>query len=300
MDAPDVMPTDSTPSSQSRSSSSGPPHQVGRPAVGLCDLAEPHAVRAVRGADHEHDLDSLAQLLYGGLAVRGRVTEVVTHGDVREALLDRLDRPARVVNGEGRLGEHGDFRRLVPVGKIDVIPVVHESHGRLPHGALYLLVSAVADQDDLATLPRILPGLVVHLRDERARRVDHVQVSVPRGFEIVRRRAVGGEHDVGAFRYVPHVFDGHRAAVLQRLDHVRVVHDLVLDVHGGPEALQGDLDDLYRSVHAGAEAARCRKEDLHVVPHPQENFTRSLSQRAVHDGPVLDHRVEGHSVSDTG
>ena len=41
-----------------------------------------------------------------------------------------------------------------------------------------------------------------------------------------------------------------------------VVHDLVAHVHGRPELVQRQLDDLDRPVDPGTKAARSRQQDL--------------------------------------
>ena len=52
-----------------------------------------------------------------------------------------------------------------------------------------------------------------------------------------------------------------RAALLQRADHVRVVHDLLADVDGRAVALQRLLDGLHRTVNPRAVAAGLREQD---------------------------------------
>ena len=72
------------------------------------------------------------------------------------------------------------------------------------------------------------------------------------------------EDNVGAFRYIPYIFNGHCAQLFQRLDHIGVVYDLVLDVHRGTVAGQRNLDDFNRSVHACTEAAGLCEEYSHT------------------------------------
>ena len=74
--------------------------------------------------------------------------------------------------------------------------------------------------------------------------------------EVLGRRAVGGEDDVGAFGNLVDVLDGDRALVLERPHDVRVVDDLVLDVDRRPELLQGELDDVDRPDNPRTKPAR--------------------------------------------
>ena len=90
----------------------------------------------------------------------------------------------------------------------------------------------MADQHDRAALGRIASRLDVHLRDERARRVDRRQVA-GRGARVDRGRdAVRREDDDRSVRDVRLVLDEDRAAPLEVADDVRVVDDLLADVDG--------------------------------------------------------------------
>ena len=108
VDAPDVTPTFSTPSSHSSCKLAGTVDEVGGNALRVGDLAEPVAVRAVGRSDDEDEIDELAELLDGELPVGRGVAEVVAHDDVVEAALDLVDDLLGVVDRKGRLGEDGD------------------------------------------------------------------------------------------------------------------------------------------------------------------------------------------------
>ena len=143
---------------------------------------------------------------------------------------------------------------FLPLGETQVLAVVHQRHWRLPHGALDLLVSAVPHHDDLATLSAILAGLVVHLGHERTCRIDDVEVPFSCSLEVFWPRAMRREYYVCPFRNVPDVFDSYGPSRLQGLAHVRVVHDLVFQVHRGTESLERDLHHVDRPIDARAEA----------------------------------------------
>ena len=71
------------------------------------------------------------------------------------------------------------------------------------------------------------------------------------------------EYYVCPFRNVPDVFDSYGPSRLQGLDHVRVVHDLVFQIHRGTESLERDLHHVDRPIDARAETTRGRKIHFH-------------------------------------
>ena len=76
-----------------------------------------------------------------------------------------------------------------------------------------------------------------------------------------RRDTVGGEHDGRALGHLVGLLDEDRAAVLQRLDDVLVVHDLLAHVDRGAVGLQRLLDGDDRPVDACAVAAGRGEQD---------------------------------------
>ena len=113
---------------------------------------------------------------------------------------------------------------------------------------------------DLLVVAREPHGLAVHLRDQRAGRVDRLQAAVGGGPDDGRRDAVRAEDDVAALGHLVDLVDEHRALLLEPLDDVHVVHDLLADVDGRAVALQRLLDGDHRAVDAGAVAARGREQ----------------------------------------
>jgi hypothetical protein len=116
------------------------------------------------------------------------------------------------------------------------------------------LVAGVADEEDLEVVLGEAHGLAVHLGDEWAGGVDGLELAVGRTLHDGGRDAVGAEHDVRALGDLVDVVDEDRALLLQRGDHVDVVHDLLAHVDGGAEAVEGLLDRDHRPVHPSAVA----------------------------------------------
>ena len=140
--------------------------------------------------------------------------------------------------------------------------VLHEDRrlGRLAHRPDDLLVALVADQDHRVPVVGVAARLHVHLRDERAGRVDHV---VPqRGGVRVHGRgdAVRRVDDRRARRHLGLLVDEDRAARLEVADDVDVVDDLLADVDRRAVVLERLLDRLDGALDPGAVAAgRCQE-----------------------------------------
>jgi hypothetical protein len=136
---------------------------------------------------------------------------------------------------------------------------LHEHHGarrQLPHRALHLRMAGMADQHDLAAAAVVEDGLLVHLGDERADRVEEEQIAGGGALADVLRNTVGGEDDRPArIGNLVELVDENSAFRLQTLHDVAVVDDLVAHIDGGAITLQRLLDNLDGAVDPGAEAA---------------------------------------------
>ncbi len=121
----------------------------------------------------------------------------------------------------------------------------------------------MSDEDDGALLARKLQRFEMYFGHQRAGCVDDLQ-RARFGFVSNRRwHAVRAENQYGAVR---HILDGlheNGAAAAQLLDHVGVVHDLMVHVDRRTVSFQRQLHDVDRADHTRAEAAR---------PHSQQNF----------------------------
>ena len=138
------------------------------------------------------------QRLDGVLAVRRGVADVLTRRslDPGEPRPEDLEDLVRLVDGQGGLREVGEVVRVVDLDGPGLLGALDQdrSLGGLARGPHDLLVTRVSDQDDRAPVQRETAGLHVHLGDERARGVDHLQAANPRVRVHVRSDAVRGEH----------------------------------------------------------------------------------------------------------
>ena len=162
---------------------------------------------------------------------------------------------ARLVDGEGGLGEIGDAIGVLGLDLARLVEVLDQADrlGRLARGPLDLVVARVADQHDRVAGPAEPPGLGVDLADQGAGGVDDLEVAAPRGLADRGRDAVRREHHPGALGNLLDLVDEDRAAPLQVAHHVGVVNDLAADVERRPVALQRALDDV------GSPAPRRRR-----------------------------------------
>ncbi len=204
-----------------------------------------------------------------------------------EPVPQRGDGLGRLIHRQRRLRQPDHLGRIADVHRTGASRAVHQpdARGRLPGGADDLFVTLVPDEQDVVILRREAPGLIVHLGDERARRVDHPKAPLLRRLPDVGGDPVRREHHHRAGRYVRILVNEHRAALFQRSHHMHVVHDLLADINGGAVALDRHLDGLHSPVDTGAVAARLCQEDTpgghrHVI-----HVRRAQAARTRSDGP---------------
>ena len=122
-------------------------------------------------------------------------------------------------------------------------------------------MALVADQQDGVAVPVEPLRLQVHLRHQRARRVDDPEPAEV-GVRIhLRRHAVGRQDDHRALGDLRLLLHEDRALPLQVPDHVEVVHDLLADVDRRAIDPEGSLHGVDGSLHARAVAARPGQQD---------------------------------------
>ena len=103
----------------------------------------------------------------------------------------------------------------------------------------------------------------MHLRDERAGGVEHLEAAPVRLGLHGLRDAVRAEDHGAARRYLVEVLDEHGALGAEAVDDELVVHDLVAHVDRRAVQLERALDDLDGALDAGAEPSRVREQYLH-------------------------------------
>jgi hypothetical protein len=188
----------------------------GRRAVILGHLDEPDGVRGVRRA-HDDDQVGLARDgLDRGLAVLGRVADVVARRVEQggKALAQQADGLGGLVHRQGGLREPDHLGRVPDLDLRHAVRAVDQPDaGRgLPRGADHLFVPRVPDQQDVVILGGEPARLVVHLGDQRTRGVDRVQAAALRVEADLRGDAVRREHHDRAGRHLVDLHDKYGAA----------------------------------------------------------------------------------------
>ena len=254
-------------------------NEIGGHALLGGDLAQAVGVRAVGGADDEDDVDIERQLARGVLAVLRRVADVLGIGadDGGEALAQRIDDRAGVVDAERRLGDEGELGRVAHGEVGDFLGAGDEMDLAVdpPHGAFDLGMPGMADEDDLAPLIGIALPLAVHLGDQRAGGVDHRQVAPGGGVLDRAGDAMGAEDGDAARGDLVEFVDEMRAFGAQPLHHMAVVHDLVPDIDRRAVFLDRPFDDLDRPLDTGTKAPGLGQDH----PHTHSFRIRSSSHR---------------------
>jgi hypothetical protein len=228
-------------------------------------LDQADRVGGVRRAHHDHQFGPGRDDLDRRLAVLGRVADVVARRveQGREALTQRADRLGRLVHRQRGLRQPDHPGRVLDLDVRCPFGAVHQADPvrGLPRRAHHLLVPGVADQQDVVVPGREAPRLVVHLGDQRAGGVDRAQLAAFGVEADFGSDAVRGEDHHRAGRHLVDLGDEDRTALLQRADHVGVVHDLPAHVDRRAELAQGQLHRLHGPVDAGAIAARLGEQD---------------------------------------
>src|SRR4029077_17014399 len=104
-------------------------------------------------------------------------------------------------------------------------------------------------------------SLVVHLSHQRAGRVYGPQASVLGLITHHESHAMGGKDHERALRDLIGLLDEERAALLQRPDHMGVMHYLLANVNRCAESLQSQFHRLDSPIHPSAVAAGLGKYD---------------------------------------
>ena len=177
---------------------------------------------------------------------------------------------AAIVDRQCRLRDVGELRGIAHGEAGDIRHRLDQMHSAftLAHRALDFRMAGVADHHDLAAVLAHLRDLDVHLRHQRARRVEDGKAAARRLAAHGFRDAMCAEDDGRTVRNLVQRLDEHRSLALQVVDDVAVVDDLVANVDGGAKLRERELDDCDRPVDAGAEAARIGKQNVHQRDSP--------------------------------
>ena len=146
------------------------------------DFAQTVRVRAVRAADHNHDIDLRRHELDGFLAIRGRVTDVAFFwlGNVREFFLERSDHVRRVIDRQRGLRYISEHVGIYHAQTGDIGQGFDEIHAGLglAHRAFDFRMAIMANHDDFAAFTAHFRHFHVYLRHQRTGRIKDLQATL--------------------------------------------------------------------------------------------------------------------------
>ena len=114
----------------------------------------------------------------------------------------------------------------------------------------------MAHQQYFLALAVVLLSFIVYPCHQRADRVDNPEAAFFGLLEVIRRRAVGGEHHQRSDRDLVQGINRDGPFSFQVGDDVGIMDDLVFHVDRRAVPLQANIYNLYGAHHPGAKAAR--------------------------------------------
>ena len=142
-------------------------------------------------------------------------------------------------------------------------------------------MALVANVDNAVTLRRASLHFVMHLRHERAYRINDETTLLFCGEHNFWSRAMGGEHDRRTLRNIIYRFNKNHALFFKSLYNGFVVHDLMKAIDGSGEGANHPRKSLYRHLYTGTESAWSREQNR---IHPA---AFRIIDRLLHHGVIL-------------
>ena len=106
----------------------------------------------------------------------------------------------------------------------------------------------MADENALTTIAAVLGHFDVHLGDQRAGRVEHLQATASGFLAHGLGHAVGAEDDDDVVRHLVQLFNEDGPTIAQVFYHELVMHHFVTHIDRRAEDFQRTVDDFDRPV----------------------------------------------------
>ena len=212
-------------------------HPMSGPRAGFQrHLHEPYGVGGIRAPDDDDQVGVAGDLLDGELPVLSGVADVVAGRIHQQGKLgpQPVDGLQRLIDTEGGLAQPRHTGRIWQFEVGDLVGRFHHCDvvRRLARRALDLLMTRVANEQNVQSLAGESLGLLVHLGDQRAGGVDHLETSQPRLRMDGWRNTVRGEDHRRPLGHLRKFIDEDGTTVLQIFHHMTVVDDLLADIDG--------------------------------------------------------------------
>lgn len=245
-----------------------PLDQHGSCAFALRHLDEPDRIGGIGRAEYEYGIRLCGQGFYRGLPVGSRITDVLAprRRDVRKTLAQGVDHLRRVIDRQGGLRQEGE---RIGVGWAYPRHVFHRLDQRdsalrnLSQGSDHFGVAAMADEQDMPSVLDQSLGLTMHLRHERAGRIDIIEPAILGVTHHDFRHAMRGEDDGAPVGHLLEFLHEDGALSAQGIDHEAIMDDLMPDIDRSAIFLERQLHDPDRAVDTRAKAARGRYQQGH-------------------------------------
>jgi len=187
---------------------------------------------------------------------------------LREAFAQCSDDYLGVIDAQRGLREEGNLGVCGQVERLGFMLILHDADAarRFADGADDFVVPFVPDQQDRVAFFCKANRFEMHLRHERACRVDGVEIALLGRFANRGGDAVRAVEDDGVRGNLVNVIDEDDAALFEAFDDVAIVNDLVVDVKRSAEDLQSTFETVDGHIDAGTKPARIGEDDFHANP----------------------------------
>jgi hypothetical protein len=143
-------------------------------------------------------------------------------------------------------------------------------------------------------------GFKVDFGHERAGGVDGEQPPIPGLIPNLGGNAVGAIEQGGPFGNLVERLDKNSSPPFEAIDHVLVVHNLVIHVNGWSKEVECPLQALNCHIDTGTESAGVCKDDLHDASRSSfGRFKRTYPRRWAKQGEDMSDEVPRASSSAT-
>src|SRR5262249_40340625 len=235
--------------------------------------------------DHKQRVDNRRHALDRLLAVRRRITNVLAmwSNNVWEPPREGRDHRTGVVDRQRRLGNIGKFALAGRLEALDVLSGLNQRDGtlrQLPQRANDFRMAGMADEDDVAALAMMELSLAMHLRDERAGRVNGEDFARLGILEHRFWHAMRGKNDrLPCIGHFVQFLDENSTLRFQPLNHKFIMYDFMADIDRRAVNAERLLHCIDCTHHTGAKSARRAKEYMKLWHFGHGKWARISSFR---------------------
>ena len=164
--------------------------------------------------------------------VAKQMSEACRHADVGETRLERVDDVPGFIHAEGCLGDKGDAVRIGNLDRGGIIQILNQQDliRSFAHGADDFVVAVVTNQQNLVAITNVSDGFDMNLCDERARGINHIELTTLRHATHDGSDTVRAKDDARACGNVRDFLNEYRALSFKVAHDKEVVDDLTTHI----------------------------------------------------------------------